>query len=192
MKTTRAWPIPTTPLCLFNEPPYFLTISTYRPRPLTNPINRIELRLCSVDLWMGNVAGGADFSLDIVVGMGNINTITNRWILHPPEIPLLDSAHGMLLDTFIEYGITGGSAGMLATYHGPSDQAVLINNSQQVIGSLRPARPLRFKWRKEERPMMELYYSDGCPCIWGRPRIGPGGIGSVPTIGGMVTFEADQ
>jgi hypothetical protein len=174
-------------------PPYFLTISAYQPSSLHWALSpRVGIRLCSVDLWMGNLAAGVDFSLDILVGIGNITTIIQSSLVREDYVPVLDPGHGILPLTMIRYGIVQGSAGTLATYYGPSGQEVLLNNSQQVIGSLRAARPVRFRWRKEERPAMELYQPDGCPCIWGRQRIGPGGLPTTPTIEGMVVFESEQ
>jgi hypothetical protein len=195
-KTTRVWPIPNAPIPLMVQDGVIFTISTYSHAPPALA-NRTMIRLCSVDVWIQNLVSHSELSIEIIVGMGNSRTILDPTILGSKEVPRLDLDQPYLTPHQPWYGIRSGCSAFTGVvyaedlYHGGL-VGFPIEWERPVMGVCRNRRPLRLRYRKEERPCMHLANDANCPTIWGRPHFSPPTTRLQAEIMGMVTFESDQ
>lgn len=189
MKTTRVWPIPPqSPLYVIRDGIPF-TISAYAP-PTSMPDNFTLIRLLSVDLWLENSANFADLSIEVSVGIGNLSTITGASLVDSADVSPLDPFHPSLTPHRVHYNVTG-IASEITEYQPRGGAVIPVWAAKAIIGSFNKRRPLRYRWRKAERPEMQLYSRSACPCLWGLPRfVESGGVGM--KCAGQVTFECEQ
>ena len=195
MKTTRTWPIPRASIVAQDNE--IFTIGYYGPST-DGRHNPTDIRLCSVDVWIQNLTSHSDLSIEIMAGIGNNRTViraAGTMSYHDPA--RLDLAQRELSPHSPTYAIQQGSVGFQNVgyvpdmLYGDPNSGVPITWERPVIGVVRNRRPLRFRWRKEERPYAHLW-EQAVPTIWGRPHFSPASTHLEAEIMGFVTFEADQ
>ncbi|MFH1110374.1 MAG: hypothetical protein V1790_14430 [Planctomycetota bacterium] len=198
-KTTRVWPIPRASIPLLARDNEVFTIACYRPSRHT--ANWTPIRLCSVDLWIAKLTSHQDLAIDIIVGIGWGTSILEEHFVSSDDIPRLDETtnpeSGEMFQPRLPlhqswYGISRGGAGFNSFYGDWSGNQVEVQWERPVIGVCRNRRPLRFRWRKEERPEMHLWNENAAPTIWGIPHFSPASTPIAAVIEGMVTFESEQ
>ena len=194
MKTTRVWPIPAASIIAQDNEVF--TISYYGPWGDRTAVNFTDIRLCSVDFWIQNLTSHSELSIEVMAGIGNRVTVRDQaGIMSYHDPARLDLAQCELKSHAPYYAINQGCAAFMSSCYQPSPDpggAVAITWQRPVIGVVRNRRPLRFRWRKEERPYANLYTIGDGPVIWGRPHFPPATTPLQAEIMGMVTFEADQ
>lgn len=196
-KTSRVWPIPL--MSTGGAHGALAGLSLYRPS--SGRANYTRIRLVSVHLSLvdGEITCfPRDANLQIIAGIGDGTGVTIARYLSSNDPPRLDTAHPTLTPHQVWLQQGGfGIPGFNSFYQGgQSLSPVEVQWDRAIVGMIRYRRPLQMRWRKSERPEMELYDERACPCLWFRAYYNQ--IDAPPPLAwrgnfvGTVVFEADQ